>query len=95
MAAMAAAQAGQVGQPQASPAEMMVAELKGLTDIFSRMQVSCYSKCIANVKEERLSVGEMSCVDRCVNKFMDVHQKVGTELQNAMASAQQPMPSAE
>ncbi|CAJ1337686.1 unnamed protein product [Effrenium voratum] len=43
---------------------MMVAELKGVSDIMARMQLSCYSKCIANVKEEKLSVGEMSCVDR-------------------------------
>ncbi|CAJ1337690.1 unnamed protein product [Effrenium voratum] len=86
MAALAAGQAG-LGQPQASPADMMVAELKGVSDIMARMQLSCYSKCIANVKEEKLSVGEMSCVDRCVNKFMDVHQKVGVELQNSMARA--------
>ena len=34
------------------------------------MQVSCYSKCIANVKEEKLSVGEMSCVDRQTQKTL-------------------------
>ncbi|CAE7363285.1 Tim10 [Symbiodinium natans] len=73
MASLIGAQAGQ--QPQVSPVDMMVAEMKGMADIFFRMQSSCYNKCIASVKEEKLSVGEMSCVDRCVNKFMDVHSK--------------------
>mmetsp|Transcript_58011 Transcript_58011/g.93923 ORF Transcript_58011/g.93923 Transcript_58011/m.93923 type:complete len:95 (+) Transcript_58011:92-376(+) len=76
----------QQGQgPQVTPAEMLIAEMKGMADCFSRMTVSCYGKCIANVKEEKLQVGEMSCVDRCVGKYLDVHAKVGTELQGAVA----------
>eukprot|EP00406_Dinophysis_acuminata_P050469 CAMPEP_0179301766 /NCGR_PEP_ID=MMETSP0797-20121207/47720_1 /TAXON_ID=47934 /ORGANISM="Dinophysis acuminata, Strain DAEP01" /LENGTH=63 /DNA_ID=CAMNT_0021011279 /DNA_START=15 /DNA_END=206 /DNA_ORIENTATION=- len=50
------------------------------------MTSSCYSKCIPNVKEEKLSVGEMSCVDRCVSKYLDVHMKVGNELQSNMGA---------
>mmetsp|Transcript_79224 Transcript_79224/g.183847 ORF Transcript_79224/g.183847 Transcript_79224/m.183847 type:complete len:97 (-) Transcript_79224:226-516(-) len=72
--------------PQVSPAEMLVAEMKGMADCFARMTTSCYSKCIANVREEKLGVGEMSCVDRCVSKYIDVHAKVGTELQGLQAA---------
>merc|ERR1719343_1795699 len=85
-AAIAPAGAGAAAQaPQVSPAEMLVAEMKGMADCFARMTSSCYSKCIAGVHEEKLSVGEMSCVDRCVSKYVDVHAKVGTLLQGAMA----------
>merc|ERR1719430_301331 len=87
--AMASTGAAAAAQTQVSPAEMLIAEMKGMADCFARMTTSCYSKCIASVKEEKLSVGEMSCVDRCVSKYMDVHTKVGGELQSAMANAQQ------
>ena len=30
----------------------------------------CYRKCVVKVKEEDLSVGEMSCCDRCVAKYL-------------------------
>eukprot|EP00439_Symbiodinium_sp_Y106_P045299 s2363_g5.t1 len=93
MASLLGAQAGQ--QPQVSPVDMMVAEMKGMADIFFRMQASCYNKCIASVKDEKLSVGEMSCVDRCVNKFMDVHSKVGAELQAFQAQQAQAPASTE
>mmetsp|Transcript_65389 Transcript_65389/g.212834 ORF Transcript_65389/g.212834 Transcript_65389/m.212834 type:complete len:90 (-) Transcript_65389:164-433(-) len=73
-------------QAQVSPADMMIAEMKGMADCFARMTASCYGKCIVGVKEEKLSVGEMSCVDRCVNKYFDVHQRVATELQSQQAT---------
>mmetsp|Transcript_67481 Transcript_67481/g.161937 ORF Transcript_67481/g.161937 Transcript_67481/m.161937 type:complete len:93 (-) Transcript_67481:86-364(-) len=75
-------------QPQVGAAEMVVAEMKGTADLFSRMLTACYGKCIANVKEATLQVGEMSCVDRCVSKYMDVHSKVGVELQNTSQQMQ-------
>nr|ABV22239.1 Tim10/DDP family zinc finger [Karlodinium veneficum] len=81
------------GQP-ASPAELLVAEMKGMADCFARMTVSCYSKCISNVREEKLNVGEMSCVDRCVSKYLDVHARVGGELQNNLGQATE-VPSVE
>ena len=66
-----------------SPAQVAIAEMKGLADTFSRMSQSCYRKCIPNVKEAALAVGEMSCVDRCVSKYLDVHAVVGSQLQAA------------
>lgn len=65
---------------------MLIVEMKGMADCFAKMTESCYSKCIPNVHESKLSVGEMSCVDRCVSKYMDVHAAVGSELQGAMAT---------
>mmetsp|Transcript_70918 Transcript_70918/g.154066 ORF Transcript_70918/g.154066 Transcript_70918/m.154066 type:complete len:95 (+) Transcript_70918:53-337(+) len=89
---MNASLAGVGAQPQApqvSPAELVVAEMKGMADCFARMTSSCYAKCIAGVHEDKLSVGEMSCVDRCVSKYIDVHARVGTELQSVMAASPQ------
>jgi len=63
--------------------QMAVAEMKGMADTFSRMSESCYKKCIPNVKEGALAIGEMSCVDRCVSKYLDVHALVGQQLNSA------------
>jgi import inner membrane translocase subunit TIM10 len=60
--------------------QMSLMEMKGLADSYHRMSVSCYRKCIPNVKEAALAVGEMSCIDRCVSKYLDVHAIVGSTL---------------
>ncbi|CAD7932576.1 unnamed protein product [Amoebophrya sp. A120] len=78
---------GAAAGPQLSQAEIAVAEMKGMADCFSKLQSSCYAKCIPNVKEPTLSAGEQSCVDRCVSKYLDVHQIVGKELAQAMQNA--------
>ena len=66
-----------------TPAQMAIAEMKGMADTFARMSEGCYKKCIPNVKEGALAVGEMSCVDRCVSKYLDVHALVGQQLNSA------------
>jgi len=53
-----------------------------------RMQDSCWTKCIPSMKEEGLSAGEASCVDRCVKKYSGVHAYVGGRLQEVMEKAQ-------
>ena len=63
-----------------SQVQMSLIEMKGLADTYLRMSESCYRKCIPSVKEAALAVGEMSCVDRCVSKYLDVHALVGSTL---------------
>ena len=56
-----------------------------------RMTEQCFRKCVAQYKEPALSVGEATCTDRCVHKYMASHGKVQEILgkQAAAAAAQQ------
>ena len=37
-------------------------------------------RCIPRPKEPDLHVAEMACLDRCVPKFVEVHELVGKEI---------------
>ena len=47
---------------------------------------TCHTKCIApKYHEADMNKGESVCVDRCVAKYMDVHQRVGAKLSKLQA----------
>lgn len=52
------------------------------------MTEQCFKKCVATYKENELSVGEATCVDRCVHKYMVAHAKVQEILSKAAQHAQ-------
>ncbi|KAG5180513.1 Tim10/DDP family zinc finger-domain-containing protein [Tribonema minus] len=66
--------------------EMAKTEVEMMTDLYNKMVDSCFSKCIANMKEGDLSVGEMSCVDRCVHKYLSAQEVVGSKTKEMEAS---------
>ncbi len=56
------------------------------------MATSCFKKCVVTQTDSELSVGEMSCTDRCVGKYMQAQEKVGAvlnEMEKQMKAAEQ------
>ena len=53
------------------------------------MTEQCFRKCVPLFKEVNLSVGEATCVDRCVHKYMAAHTKVQEILGKQAQQAQQ------
>uniref|UniRef100_A0AC34Q7B0 Mitochondrial import inner membrane translocase subunit n=1 Tax=Panagrolaimus sp. JU765 TaxID=591449 RepID=A0AC34Q7B0_9BILA len=63
----------------------MVAELEMemMSDMYRRMTEACEQKCIpTHYHEGDLTKGESVCLDRCVAKYLDVHEKLGKVLTN-------------
>ena len=45
------------------------------------MSAACQKKCVpAKYKDSELQKGEAVCLDRCVAKYIDIHDKIGKKL---------------
>jgi len=51
-------------------------EMELFSKMFTSMTGSCFKKCVPKYTDERLSLGENACVDRCVTKYMATHALV-------------------
>lgn len=61
----------------------MLQEVTDTTLFFSnpRMTSACHRKCVPpHYKEAELSKGESVCLDRCVSKYLDIHERMGKKL---------------
>ena len=57
------------------------------------MTNSCHKKCVStNYREPALEKGELVCIDRCVAKYLDIHDLIGKKL-TAMSQADEEMMS--
>ncbi|KAI1730699.1 tim10/DDP family zinc finger domain-containing protein [Ditylenchus destructor] len=68
---------------QQQEALKMVAELEVemMSDMYRRMTKCCQQKCVnSQYREAELTKGESICIDRCVAKYMDVHERLGKVL---------------
>lgn len=72
-------------------------ELEMMADMYTRLTSACHKKCIApKYKEAELGKGESVCIDRCVAKYLDIHERVGkkfTELSSQDAEFAKKMQS--
>lgn len=56
-------------------------EIEMMADMYNRMSGACQKKCIPpKYKESDLSKGEAVCLDRCVAKYMEIHDRIGKKL---------------
>ncbi|TRY89944.1 hypothetical protein DNTS_001667 [Danionella cerebrum] len=64
-------------------AQQLAAELEVemMADMYNRMTSACHRKCVPpHYKESELSKGEAVCLDRCVAKYLDLHERLGRKL---------------
>ncbi|XP_043256609.1 mitochondrial import inner membrane translocase subunit Tim10 [Colletes gigas] len=53
-------------------------EMEMMSDMYTRMTSACHRKCIPpKYLESELTKGESICLDRCVSKYLDVHERIG------------------
>jgi len=56
-------------------------EVEMMTDMYNRLTGACHKKCIAlKYKEGELTKGESVCLDRCVAKYLEIHERIGKKL---------------
>ncbi|XP_042220444.1 mitochondrial import inner membrane translocase subunit Tim10-like [Homarus americanus] len=57
-------------------------EIEMMSDMYTRMTNSCHKKCIpTKYKDSEIGKGEAVCIDRCVAKYWEIHERVGKKLQ--------------
>ncbi len=59
------------------------------------MSNTCLKKCVNRYKDTDLSVGEMSCTDRCVGKYLQAAEKVTERVQRFDEQVKQQAQAAE
>ncbi|KAK3924901.1 Mitochondrial import inner membrane translocase subunit Tim10 [Frankliniella fusca] len=56
-------------------------EIEMMSDMYNRMTQSCHKKCIPpKYKDAELGKGESVCLDRCIAKYLDIHERIGKRL---------------
>ena len=70
-------------------------EMEMMQDMYSRMTNSCHRKCInLRYSEAELSKGESICLDRCVAKYLDIHDRIGKNLTSMSGTDEEMMKKA-
>lgn len=69
---------------QVDPSQMKLLaelEIEMMSDMYNRMTASCHKKCIpSRYDSPELLKAESVCIERCVAKYLDIHERVGQKL---------------
>lgn len=66
---------------QAKLQMMQDMEIEMMSDLYNRMTAACHKKCIPpKYAEADLGKGESVCLDRCVAKYLEIHERIGKKL---------------
>lgn len=66
---------------QAKLQMMQDMEIEMMSDLYNRMTQACHRKCIPpKYNDAELGKGESVCLDRCVSKYLDIHERIGKKL---------------
>ncbi|KAJ1487723.1 Tim10/DDP family zinc finger protein [Baffinella frigidus] len=63
-------------------------EISAFSDMYNRMIKQCFEKCVDHFHDSELSLGENTCLDRCVGKYVEGQQKVGETMSKVTANMQ-------
>jgi len=56
-------------------------EVEMMNDLYNRLVAVCHDKCISTkYSDGEVGKGEAVCLDRCVAKFLETHDRVGKKL---------------
>ncbi len=73
-----------MAQPQMDLSKMQLVqdlEIEMMADMYNRMTAACQQKCIPpKYKDAELGKGESVCLDRCVAKYLEIHEQIGKKL---------------
>ncbi|XP_070572296.1 mitochondrial import inner membrane translocase subunit Tim10-like [Ptychodera flava] len=69
------------GMTQAQMQLVAELEIEMMADMYNRMTSACQKKCVpAKYREGDLTKGESVCLDRCVAKYVEIHERIGKKL---------------
>ena len=70
--------------PGLDPSKMQLVadlEIEMMADMYNRMTSACHKKCVPpKYRDPDLSKGESVCLDRCVSKYLEIHERIGKKL---------------
>lgn len=73
-----------MAQPPLDPSKMQLVadlEIEMMADMYNRMTSACHKKCVPpKYRDPDLTKGESVCIDRCVAKFLEIHERIGKKL---------------
>eukprot|EP00700_Malawimonas_jakobiformis_P000684 EC719241.1.p1 GENE.EC719241.1~~EC719241.1.p1 ORF type:complete len:85 (+),score=11.11 EC719241.1:42-296(+) len=80
---MSNAQPDPVASAMMDNLQVAVALIQLQMDMFHRMREQCFEKCIPKMSDNDLNVGEQTCLDRYVYKYVRTHEIVDQQMRTA------------